>query len=298
MRGATECARRLKRLIRSIRAESGRVESLPNDDPITHLILGIFSRDATESRAREALDRMRRLVVDYNELRVTAPREIAEQVGDYPDAYTKAEDMSRALNRIFAVEHTVSLAQLAQRSRKEMRDYLERVDGLEPYTRARVLLFGLGQHAVPLDEAMWAYARQLGIVDPRCSLDDAQAFLERQIDPADAAAFFVAFRKRAWAECGPAVRRGETEKIRSIPPKRASKNMLRPIDFTEFGADLAVPGADAPSASPPPKPARAPAPRAATAKRRPAPVTRPRKRGGAKVTAGKSRARTGRARTA
>ncbi len=250
MRGATECARRLKRVIRSIRSESGRADPLPADDPITHLILGVFSRDAPESRAREALERMRRLVVDYNELRVTAPREIAEQVGDYPDAYTKAEDMSRALNRIFAIEHTVSLAPLAGRSRKEVRDYLARIDGLEPYTRARVMLFGLQQHAVPLDEAMWAHARRLGLVDARCSLEEAQSFLERQIDPAFAVEFFLGFRRRAWAEVGAAVRRGETEKIRSIPPKRASKNMLRPIDLSELGTE----GELAPVETPPRKP--------------------------------------------
>jgi hypothetical protein len=54
------------------------------------------------------------------------------------------------------------------------------VDGLEPYTRARIRLLGMRQHAIPLDEAMWALARRDELVDPKCPLLEAQHFLERR----------------------------------------------------------------------------------------------------------------------
>lgn len=229
MKGATQCARRIKQQLRSLRTKLGKVSRPPLGDPISHLILGVFSRDVPESKAREALDQMRSMVVDYNELRVIAPLEMADAIGDYPDIRLKCEDLSRALNRIFAIEHVVSLDRVAQLSAKDARAYLDRIDGLEPYTRARIRLLGFQHHGMPLDEAMFAYARQAELIDAKCTLDEAQAFMERQVSPEDAVEFFTLLRKHAWAEVGAAVRRGEVERIQSIPPDRTSRNMLQTI---------------------------------------------------------------------
>src|SRR5262245_29806406 len=182
MKGATQCARKVKQLFRTMRTKLGKVNRPQTGDPITQMILGILTRDAPEAKAREALDRMKAMVVDYNELRVIPPLELADQVGEYPDARTKCEDVSRALNRVFAIEHTVALDRLAGGSKVDENNYLNGIPGLDGYSRARVKLLGLGQHAIPLDEAMWAYARQEGLVDEKCTLEEAQAFLERQID--------------------------------------------------------------------------------------------------------------------
>lgn len=234
MKGATQCARRVKSIFKSLRSKFGRVHLPAVGDPIGQLILGVFTRDNPESKAREALDALRGIVVDYNELRVIPPIEIAETVGEYSDIKTKAEDLARALNKIFLMEHTVSLDRLAEMSAKDVRAYLDRIDGLEPYTHARIRLLGLGMHAVPLDEAMWAFARQAEMIDPKCALAQAQDFLERQIDEDDALEFFALLRKHAWAEMGTAVRRGEVERIVSVPPDRTSRNMLKLITPEDF----------------------------------------------------------------
>jgi hypothetical protein len=229
MRGATQCARRVKTLFSSLRSKLGKVSLPAATDPVTQCILGILSRDVPESKAREALDRIRTLVVDYNELRVVPPFELAEMVGDYPDVRLKSEDISRALNKIFALHHSVSLDHLTGMSRKDAVAYLEALDGLEDYTRARIRLLALRQHAVPLDEAMWAYARQREIIDHRCPLGQAQSFLERQIAEGEALEFYTLLNRQAWSEMATAVRRGEVARIISVPPDRTSRNMLQTI---------------------------------------------------------------------
>ncbi|MBN2448219.1 MAG: hypothetical protein JXO22_15935 [Phycisphaerae bacterium] len=229
MRGATECARRLKKYFGALRAKLGKVNKPTNTDAPTQLIFGILSRDVPESKAREALDKLRGTVVDFNELRVTPPIELAEILGDYPDARMKGEDIVRALNKVFAREHAVTLDALLDMSKKDMTAYLNEIDGLEGYTRARIRLLGLGKHAVPLDEAMWALARREKIVDSKCSLDDAQAFLERQITEEEALEFFALLHEEAWAEMGDAVRAGECERITSIPPDRTTSHMLQDV---------------------------------------------------------------------
>lgn len=238
MKGATESAKRYKSLIKSLRNRLGKLTPPPVGDPIEQLFLGIFTRDVPEARAREAYDKLRSMVVDFNELRVIPSLELTEELGDYPDARLKCEDLSRALNRIFWVEHGVSLERLRKANRKDSLAYLDRIDGLEPYTRARIRLLGLGHHAMPVDEAMLAVLRRDRIVDLKAAHAEAQAFLERQTPEEEALETFTLLRKYAWTEMEKSVRRGEVEKIRSVPPDRTTRNMLRAVAEASDQGDL------------------------------------------------------------
>ena len=251
MRGATQCAQRLKQLFRTLRTKLGKVPRPTTGDTITQLILGIFSRDVPETKAREALDKLRSMVVDYNELRVVPPIEMADMVGELPNARLKCEDLSRALNKIFAIEHEVSLERLRSIAKRDSATYIDEIDGLDAYSRARIRLLGLQMHAIPLDEAMWAYARQEEIVDPKCPLDEAQGFLERRIAEDEALDFVALLEKQAWSEMGAAVRAGKTERIASLPPDRTSRNMLQMV-ATGRSADDDVESPEPPAAEPAP----------------------------------------------
>ncbi len=244
MRGATECAKRLKTLISQLRAKLGQAPAPQPGDPVTQLILGILSRDTPESKAQDGLERLRGMVVDYNELRVIPALELTEVLSDFPDARFKCEDISRALNKIFAIEHAVDLEPLHALNKRDLLEYLEKIDGTEAYSRARVRLLGLRQHAIPLDEAMWAYARHHEIVATRCDLHEAQQFLERQIDPDAGLEVFALLRKQAWEEFGDAVHNQNTEdedgpvrRILSIPPDRTTRHMLQAAAGIASGRD-------------------------------------------------------------
>lgn len=307
MRGATECAKRLKLLFSSLRSKLGKVGRLPVGDPVTQMVLGIVSRDTPEAKANEGLDRLREMVVDYNELRVIPPIELAEVLGDFPDARIKCEDITRSLNRVFLLEHMVSLERLADLAKKDVVGYLEKIDGLEAYTRARIRLLGFRQHAIPLDEAMWALARREQIVDVRCPLHEAQQFLERQIAEENALEFVALFKRQAWSEMGTAVKRGEVARITSVPPDRTARNMLQMLPT--FGG--AVAGADEEDGelaeaalldddeaslikdddlSAPPKPAKRSAAESVSSSRRPAAPRDAKDKAAAKVSADKTTA--------
>jgi endonuclease III len=229
MRGATQCARKLKSVLNSLRNKLGKVHAPSTGDPITQLILGVLSRDTPEAKALEGLERLRSLVVDYNELRVIPPIEMADTLTEFPDRRLKCEDISRALNAIFAIEHIVSLDRVVELPSKEALTYLNKIDGLEAYTVARIRLLGLNQPSFPLDEAMFAFVRQAGAVAPKSSHEEAQHFLERQIPHEEALEAYALLRKHAWAECAALVRKGQVERIKSVPPDRTTRNMLQAI---------------------------------------------------------------------
>ena len=294
MRGATQCARRVKQGLQSLRQKLGKVSRPHATDPITQVVLGVLSRNVPETKARHALDVLRGHVVDFNELRVIPIIELSELLHDYPDGRTKCEDINRALNGIFALEHDVTLEHLRTAPQREVLSYLAGIDGLEPYTRARIRLLGLGQHAVPLDEAMWAYARRQRMVDAHCSLDEAQSFLERQLDAEQGLEFVALVHKQAWSEHAAAVQAGEVERIHSVPPERRTSHMLADLapaavaapdfgDDADFDSPEPAPVIVRPAAKPAPKPAGKPAkparpPHAAAhSKRARTPVRKPRR---------------------
>lgn len=270
MRGATECAKRLKLFFSSLRSSLGKVSPPAVTDPITQMLLGILSRNVPESKAREGLERLREVVVDYNELRVIPSLELSDTLGDFPDARSKAEDISRALNSVFAREHDVSLDRLTEISRKDTLAYLEELDGLDAYTVARIRLLGLRQHAIPLDEAMWALACEEEIVNSRCPLAEAQQFLERQIAEEDALEFVALMQTRAWELNAAAVHAGTARRILSIPPDRSFRNMLQMISMSsaELEAEAqAEPPAEPASETPAQEPAKAKKSKRATTSR-------------------------------
>src|SRR5262245_45991959 len=131
MRGATEAAKKLRKVFSALKSAHGKVQRPTPTDPITQLLLGIFSRNQPENKAKEIVEQLRALVVDYNELRVIPVGEMCDAVeAKTPEMWRKCEDLSRALNSIFATEHAVSLDRIKAMPRKDARAYLDNVRGL------------------------------------------------------------------------------------------------------------------------------------------------------------------------
>ncbi|MGE3180337.1 MAG: hypothetical protein AB7N71_01805 [Phycisphaerae bacterium] len=229
MRGATLAAKKVKKAFAELKKAHGKQQEPGIGDPIQQLLLGVFSRNAPENKAREAVEKLQGMVVDFNELRVTPVTELAQAVGGSSEMRRKCEDISRALNAIFAIEFAVSLDRVAKLPKRESREFLTGLDGLDAYSRARIRLYGFGHHAIPLDEAMWAVCREHELVDPECTLEESQNFLERQIPDGQAFEFVALLRKQAWADKGNAVKKGQVTTISSEAPDRSSTNMLQQV---------------------------------------------------------------------
>ncbi|MFQ6048940.1 MAG: hypothetical protein ACE5K7_06215 [Phycisphaerae bacterium] len=191
-------ARQVKRVFNRLIKQDGRPKHPGLTDPVEQLLLGVLARGTTEARAREALNRFKRSMVDYNELRVASPKELVELLGrDFPQAEQKAKDINKLLNAIFDRQHCLDLTFLRNKTRREARQYLASLDGVDPHTVASVMLLSIGGHAVPVDDKMLAMMRRDGLVEPSADVQEVQAFLERNIAAADAYAFYTLMRRYA-----------------------------------------------------------------------------------------------------
>jgi endonuclease III len=191
MKQGSEYAKRIKRLLGQLVRKFGKPELTDPVDPIDQLIIGILAGCTTHARAVAVYKRLRHHVVDLNELRVTPAMELAEQIGDgVPLARQKAQRIVDALNAIRKRQDSLDLTFLKQRGRREAREYLEALEGVDRATAASVVLFSLGGHAIPLDGLLLYVLQKEELVDPSAEPAEVQSFLERCVNSSQAQVFY------------------------------------------------------------------------------------------------------------
>lgn len=171
------------------------------DPVLREFVRGFLHHDTTSARAEAAARRLERSVVDANELRVSLPDEIARMIGPgLSAADERARQLRSALNALFKREHRLALAHLADRPKREAREYLESLAGVGQFVAARTVLLALGGHALPLDERLLSALRAEGVFDARVPFEEAAAWLERNTRADESAEVFRLLS--AWLDDG------------------------------------------------------------------------------------------------
>lgn len=183
-------AKRIRQLYNKLLRQFGKQQlDLPRE-PLMQLVEGILAPGAALSKAQAVARRLCQGMVDLNELRVTPPMELAALIGDsVPFAAEKAQRIVSALNAIRVRQDTLDLSFLQQRGRREARDYLESLAGVDRSAAALVVLYSLGGHAVPVDPLTVHVLKKDDLIDASADLAETQGFLERTISAAEAPVF-------------------------------------------------------------------------------------------------------------
>ena len=270
MKHGSEYAKRLKRLLNQLTRKFGKPDAIDPVDPIDQLVIGILAGCTTHAKAQTIYRRLRQHVVDLNELRVTPAMELADQIGDsVPLARQKAQRIVDALNAIRKRQDSLDLTFLRHRGRREAREYLEALDGVDRATAASVVLFSLGGHAIPVDPLLVHVLKKEELVDQSADAAEVQTFLERCVNSAQAQAVYELLSR--YAASRPL--KISYEQLCNVPRELPSE----PVPKGPAPAALSPPGAKTP-----PGKAAAPASQnaeasksAAKAARTLPPVTRP-----------------------
>lgn len=190
MKHGGDYARRLRHLFNRLIRKYGKPAPCEPSDPLTQMLIAILGGNTSHHKALAAFRKLREQMVDLNELRVTPVNELARTLSQLvPQPEIKAQRIIQVLNDIRRRHDTLDLSFLKQRGRREAREYLESLEGVDRATAASVTLFSLGGHAIPIDELRLAILRKEGVVDPAADLAEVQSFVERHIAASEAMAF-------------------------------------------------------------------------------------------------------------
>ncbi len=172
MPATTNKQRQLNLLFGTFR--KGREPAAPPDHKVLEqFVYGICREGATRDLADQAFANLRHQFYDWNEVRVSSPRELEEALADLPDAEPRAARIISFLQEVFEAKFSYDLEPLVKKGVKEAAKSLAKFQAANDYVVAWVVQTTLGGHAIPLDLPTLRVSRRLGLID--CDPDDTEA---------------------------------------------------------------------------------------------------------------------------
>ncbi|GJQ29785.1 MAG: hypothetical protein HBSAPP03_16690 [Phycisphaerae bacterium] len=224
-------ARKLSTLLKRLRTQyatqaAGMTlpETWGNFDPAVHqVVYSMLLWEASSTQARTAHHRLREHLVDYNELRVCMPDEIAHIIGEkYPRSTERALRLRSILADVFRKVHQLSLAHLASLPKREARAFLDSLDGMPRSVASRVMLLTLEGHATPCDDRLRDLLVQERVIPAEMAADAAGSWLEHHIRAEDATLAYAVLQ--AWSDdVGGVVRVAKHAKKTARPAKSKAR---------------------------------------------------------------------------
>lgn len=161
----------------------------PRHDPIATLVMSFLLWEATSDKANAAYQRIIESVVDFNELRVCMPHETVEIIGPrYPLALNRAQRLRAALRNIYLREHIVSLEKPAAGNKRDLKKYIDSLEGMVPYVANRVLLLCFDMHLMPVDEQLRTALIEAEVADASAEVPELGNWLASQVRVGEMAA--------------------------------------------------------------------------------------------------------------
>lgn len=158
-------------------------------DPIATLVMSFLLWESSMDKAQAAYERIVESVVDFNDLRVSMPHETVEMIGPrYPLALNRAQRLRAALRNIYLREHAVSLDKPAAAGKRDLKKYIESLEGMVPYVANRALLLCFETHGMPVDEQLRTALIEAEVADASVEVPELALWLASQVRAGDAVA--------------------------------------------------------------------------------------------------------------
>lgn len=216
----------LSKALNAAMKKAGPLESDPffesERSGIEQLIYAFLLWETTRQRANAAFKRIVESFVDFNDLRVARPRDLSESLGKtYPLAEERCVRMLTVLNEIYLREYAVSIDSVLEGSKREAKKYLDSLEGMTGFVSARVMLYGAGAHAIPVDNRLLKVLASLEVFDDDVTVEDATGSIERAVKAADGQS--AADRLQQLSDLGSKVKGSSAKKKPAKTKKKVSK---------------------------------------------------------------------------
>ncbi len=167
---------------REVSEENGKSDSKP---VLEQFIYGLCRQGITEEKADRAFRNLGDQFFDWNEIRVSSVKEVAEALKDLPYPETRAHRIIQFLQEVFETTFSFDLEILQKKGLKHAAKQLSRYEVADDFVVSWVVQRSLGGHAIPVDEPTVRVLKRLGLVDDSQSeVESIRTSLEHQIPKA------------------------------------------------------------------------------------------------------------------
>ncbi len=183
-RQETQKARRkVERVLKLLEKRSARPKRVRSENPLEELVIGVLEDGGSLVGAQSALAGLKREFVDWNELRVSDPRDVASVIKRTPEPEKKAEVLKEILRVLFAQHHGFTLQEVSDErfTRKQAAKFLARFPSLGEHAKARLMLLSMGVDELPVNAEMLRVAKRVGMMPAELRFEDASSVLSQLV---------------------------------------------------------------------------------------------------------------------
>ena len=262
----------LTRLYKILRKHYTPVSPDPNRSVLEHLLFASCLENAHYAPAEEAFGGLVHTFFDWNEIRVSSIRELAEVMAGLPEPAAAANRVKRVLQSIFEATYCFDLEALRKQNLGPAVERLKKIEGTTGFSVAYVVQVALGGHSIPLDAGTLGVLRLVDLVSEEDAAKGIVPGLERAISKQHGLEFasllhqlgadYVAGPYRpelhgTLLEIEPAAK----DRLPTRRARRAEREAAAQADAAQAGAGqpaAAPPAAAPPAAAGPQKPGKVP----------------------------------------
>jgi endonuclease-3 len=154
----------------------------PPDRPILdHLLYACVLENSSYPAADKAYADVPRAFFDWNEVRVTTVKELAELMRDVFDPPAAAMNVRRILHSVFESTYSFDLESYKKKTIGQALKDLAKFQGVTPFVLAYVNQAALGGHAVPVDQGAMTVLEVIGAVSAKEAASGVVPGMERAI---------------------------------------------------------------------------------------------------------------------
>jgi len=148
---------------------------------LEHLLFASCLENAHYEKADEAYAALVHTFFDWNEIRVTTVKELAETMTGLPDPAAAAQRVKRVLQGVFETTYAFDLEDLRKKNLGVAVERLEKIAGSTKFSVGYVVQTALGGHWIPVDSGTLAALEVLGLITAQDAQEGVVPGLERAI---------------------------------------------------------------------------------------------------------------------
>jgi endonuclease-3 len=176
---------RIRAIRDRLRGYYGHPRNEPHHAPLDELVLTVLSQNTNDRNRDVAYVRLRKRFPHWAAVAAAPVEEIEEAIRPGGISKVKSLRIKSMLGVIEAETGGLDLEFLAQASRDEAIEFLERLPGVGRKTAACVLLFAYDRPELPVDTHVYRVCMRLGLIRPKAPFEEAHDVMRAVTDPAD-----------------------------------------------------------------------------------------------------------------
>ncbi len=190
----------LNRILTNLKRDLDLTEPAPRP-VLEQLLFAVCREGVSRDLAERAFQNLRTQFYDWNEIRVSSVREVADALKGLPEAEGRALRIVSLLQQVFESTYSFDLESLHKKGVKQAEKQLERYEGTNAYIVASTVQLGLDGHALPIDRPMQRVLQRLELLDNEPAADGSPTTLEHQVPKARGVLFCEAISALAQQYC-------------------------------------------------------------------------------------------------